>query len=189
MGTNPSKFKGADLPVETVSWDDVTSFCAKLTERERRAGRLPEGYAYQLPTEAHWEYACRAGTKTAFSFGDSLSSLQANFDGNYPYGGAPKGTYLEKTVAVGTYPANAWGFHDMHGNVWEWCRDWYGNYPSGSVSDPIGPASGSNRADRGGSWLNGGHFLRSAERHDDTPGYRFSDLGFRAGLSVQGRAE
>ena len=176
MGSNPSVFKGTNLPVQQVSWDDAVSFCAKLTKRERTAGRLPKGYAYQLPTEAQWEYACRAGTKTAYSFGNSITTKQANYAGR-------------ETTPVGSYTANAWGFHDLHGNVWEWCRDWYGLYPSGSVSDPMGPASGSNRVLRGGSWYYDGHTLRSAKRATNAPGDRDYDLGFRAGLSVQGKAE
>jgi formylglycine-generating enzyme required for sulfatase activity len=120
MGSNPNKFKGADRPVEEVSWNDVTSFCEKLTELESEAGRLPAGMTYQLPTEAEWEYACRAGTTTAFSFGDELTAK----DANYAHDGY--GTGLQRTSNVGEYAANPWGFHDMHGNVWEWCADWVG---------------------------------------------------------------
>ncbi len=189
MRSNPSNFKGANLPVEQVSWDDATMFCAKLTERERSTGLLPEGYAYQLPTEAQWEYACRAGAKTAFSFGDSLSSREANFDGNHPYGDAEEGVSPEKTSAVGSYPANAWGFHDLHGNVWEWCQDWYGQYPNGPVRDPVGPAVGSRRVFRGGSWFNVAQYLRSANRYWREPYCRTSSLlGFRLSLRTSPRA-
>ena len=138
---NPSHFKGANRPVEKVSWTEVTSFCDKLTEMEKKAGRVPKGMAYQLPTEAQWEYACRAGTKTAFSFGDSLTFGQANIRGG-----------PGETVDVGKYPANEWGFQDMHGNAWEWCQDWYGDYPRGAVRDPVGLATGASRVARGGSW-------------------------------------
>ena len=171
MGDNPSFFKGADRPVENVTWNDVTSFCEKLTELERKTRRLPAGMAYQLPTEAQWEYACRAGTKSAFSFGDSLTSSQANIDGG-----------PGETTDVGKYPANAWGFHDMHGNVWEWCADWMANYPAGPLTDPTGPASGSSRVTRGGSWTNAGHRLRSARRYLNSSGLRNSYLGFRLSL-------
>jgi formylglycine-generating enzyme required for sulfatase activity len=173
MSSNPSKFKGANLPVEDVSWNDATSFCKKLTERERKADRLPMGSAYQLPTEAQWEHACRAGTKTAFSFGDDLSSRQVNF-----------GNEIRKTTAVGSYPANAWGFHDLHGNVYEWCQDWYGDYPSGSVRDPMGPADGSKRVARGGSWHYGTQDLRSADRSSFVPDYRYHIMGFRPSLRL-----
>ncbi|MFP6899672.1 MAG: formylglycine-generating enzyme family protein [Opitutales bacterium] len=190
MGTSPSYFKGANLPVEQVSWNDAVSFCAKLTDRERKADRLPVGYAYRLPTEAQWEHACRAGTKTAFAFGDDLSSRQANFDGNYPYGGAAKGVYLEKTAPVGSYPANAWGFHDLHGNVYEWCQDWYGDYPSGSVRDPVGPPVGSARVFRGGSWGDFAQYLRSAFRLEFGPDFRLDGRGFRPSLRLdQGKAK
>jgi len=173
MGTNPSKLKGATLPVEQVSWDDAMQFCQKLTQLEKEAGRMPEGYTYTLPTEAQWEYACRAGTKTAYSFGDVITPKQANYylgDGN--------------TTPVGTYPANAWGFHDMHGNVLEWCLDWYGSYPSVSVSDPVGPSVGSTRVDRGGSWDSLARDMRSANRSRNTPVYRISILGFRLSLQT-----
>ena len=168
MGNNPSKFKGADRPVEHVSWNDVVEFCKKLTEMEKKAGRVPQGMSYQLPTEAQWEYACRAGTSTMYSWGDSISSSNANYDEN-----------VDETTPVGKYPANPWGFHDMHGNVWEWCADWYADYPSGSVTDPIGPASGSSRVIRGASWTNGRHMtLRSADRLY-YPSYRTNSVGFR----------
>jgi formylglycine-generating enzyme required for sulfatase activity len=171
MGSNPSEFKGADRPVEKVSWTDVTSFCGKLTASERTAGRLPAGMTYQLPTEAQWEYACRAGTKTAFSFGAGLTSGQANISGG-----------PGETTAVGKYPANGWGFHDMHGNVLEWCADWYRDYPTGAARDPVGPADGSDRVSRGGSWGRTADDARSAIRDWDEPADSFISLGFRLSL-------
>jgi formylglycine-generating enzyme required for sulfatase activity len=171
MGSNPSKFKGADRPVEEVSWDDAVEFCKKLTEMEKKAGRVPEGMAYQLPTEAQWEYACRAGTTTAFSFGESLTSRQANIRGG-----------PGETTPVGNYPANPWGFHDMHGNVYEWCADWYGDYPSGAARDPVGPAVGSYRVLRGGSWGSTANDARCADRVRNAPADSFDALGFRLSL-------
>ena len=184
MGSNRSVFKGANRPVENLNGEDGTSFCEKLTEVELTAGRLPAGMTYQLPTEAQWEYACRAGTTTVFSWGDTASSTQANFDGNYPYGGAAKGPYLGRTTDVGQYAANPWGFHDMHGNVPEWCADWYGDYPTGAVTDPVAALgySYSYRAARGGSWDSWANSARSAFRWgsmstlsaDITLGFRLS---------------
>jgi sulfatase modifying factor 1 len=171
MGSNPSRFKGGDRPVENVSWTEVTSFCAKLTASERTAGRLPTGMAYQLPTEAQWEYACRAGTRTTFAFGDELTAQDANFDES-----------VGETTAVGKYPANGWGFHDMHGNVFEWCADWYGDYPAGAARDPVGPADGSSRVLRGGSWSRSALYARSANRRRNEPAYCYYYLGFRLSL-------
>ena len=118
-------------PVEQVTWFDATNYCALLTERERLAGRLPEGYVYRLPTEAEWEYACRAGTTSAFHYGPALRSGMANFRGRYEYDSLvgttenPAGIWLGRTTEVGSYAPNAWGLYDMHGNVWEWCQDWW----------------------------------------------------------------
>jgi sulfatase modifying factor 1 len=154
-----------------VSWTEVTSFCDKLTELEREAGRLPAGMAYQLPTEAQWEYACRAGTTTAYSFGAELTSDQANIRGG-----------PGKPTDVGEYPANGWGFHDMHGNVYEWCADRYGDYPRGAVRDPVGPAVGSYRVARGGSWYGAAYLARSAIRYGFEPALSGSSLGFRLSL-------
>jgi formylglycine-generating enzyme required for sulfatase activity len=171
MGSNPSYFKGADRPVEKVSWTDVTSFCAKLTASEQVAGRLPAGMTYKLPTEAQWEYACRAGTKTAYAFGNSLTEKDANFDEN-----------VDETTDVGKYPANPWGFYDMHGNVWEWTADWYEKFTSRAVSDPVGPADGSNRVLRGGSWGITASDARSAYRFRYGPAISNLNLGFRLSL-------
>jgi len=184
MGSNPSYFTG-DLkrPAEEMTWIDATNYCGKLTQQERSAGRLPAGYVYRLPTEAEWEYACRAGTTTATAYGDSLSSAQANFDGNYPYNGAAVGPYLGRTTAVGSYTPNAWGLYDMHGNVWEWCLDWYGTYPGGSVTDPKGAVSGSYRVVRGGGWGGDGWLCRSAYRFHYWPDYRSNGIGFRPVLA------
>jgi len=182
MGTNPSEYKGGDRPVEAVSWTAATSFCDKLTALEREAGRLPAGMAYQLPTEAQWEYACRAGTKTAFSFGDSLTSDQANIRGG-----------PDETTNVGKYPANPWGFHDMHGNVWEWCADWYGDYPTGAARDPVGPADGfpnhRDRVFRSGSWDARASGARSARRDGFVPASSSIPLGFRLSLRPVSKTE
>ncbi len=176
VGKNPSKFRGPDLPVEQVSWDDVQKFCRKLQ------GRLPRelaGKTARLPTEAEWEYACRAGTTTPFHYGDSLDSSMANFDGNNPYGGGRKGEYREQTTPVGSFRPNAWGLYDMHGNVLEWCTDWYGEYPSGAVTDPTGPGSGERRVVRGGGWFNLAGFCRSAFRFLNGLDARYYFIGFR----------
>ena len=118
MGTNPSHFKGEGNPVESVSWNDAVEFCKRLSEKE--------GKKYRLPTEAEWEYACRAGTTTPFHTGETISTSQAHYDGHYVYGNGAKGVYRERTMSVGSFSPNAFGLYDMHGNVWEWCQDWYG---------------------------------------------------------------
>jgi len=168
MGSNPSEFREPKNPVDTVSWEDAISFCEKLNRHESFG--LPDGFRFNLPTEAQWEYACRAGTSNTYCFGDSLSSAQANFNGNHPYGGAPKGRYLKRTARVGSYKPNAWGLYDMHGNLYEWCRDVYGHYPEKSTTDPVGPKEGGLRVHRGGCWM--GHALscRSADREEVGPG-------------------
>ena len=181
MGTNPSYFKGADLPVEYVAWEDAMEFCAKLTEIEKAAGRLPKGYEYTLPTEAQWEYACRAGTTTALNSGKNLSSEEKcpEMDevGWYGYNTA------NKTHPVGQKLPNAWGLYDMHGNVLEWCLDLYNTrgYPSSEVIDPIG-TTGIMRVVRGGSYARSdAGRCRSAYRLSGTIGFR--DSGFRVALA------
>ena len=178
-GQTEVKGEGSDLPVYCVDHTEATEFSSRLTETERREGRLPDGWSYALPTEARWEYACRAGTTTATAFGASLRSRQANFDGNNPYGGAEKGPYLQETAPVGRYPANAWGLCDMHGNVWEWCSDWYDRQLVDGV-DPRGPLSGNDRVIRGGGWDFGARGCRSADRDGCDPALRGDNvLGFR----------
>lgn len=174
MGSNPSHFKqcGGNCPVEQVSWDDVQEFIRRLNER----GGTEK---YRLPTEAEWEYAARSGTRTPLSFGSCLSTGQANYDGNYPLKGCSKGQYRKRTVPVATFGTNAWGLYDMHGNVWEWVQDWYGDYPKGSVSDPAGPRRGSDRVIRGGGWSNSARGCRSANRDRYNPGHRDYFVGFR----------
>jgi formylglycine-generating enzyme required for sulfatase activity/uncharacterized protein YgiM (DUF1202 family) len=181
MGAEPSHFKGDDLPVESVSWEDAQAFMAKLNGKNV----LPAGWKWSLPSEAQWEYACRAGTMTATSYGDSLSSMQANFDGNEPYGSASKGPYLEKTSPVGSYAANAWGLQDMHGNVSEWCSDWYADKLPGGT-DPMGAFSGTHRVGRGGSWNFRGLNCRSAGRDWLDTGFGNDSGGFRCALVVAG---
>jgi formylglycine-generating enzyme len=181
LSATPSGFSGnANRPVEKVSWNDVQVFLTRLNAAEEAAGRLPAGMAYQLPTEAQWEYACRAGTTTAYSWGDNIASTNAN----YIYDGW--GTGLQRTSDVGQYAANPWGFHDMHGNVSEWCADWYEeNYPIGAVSDPVGPADGcwgAYRVLRGGSWDNTADNARSAFRSRYVPALSLNHLGFRLSL-------
>jgi formylglycine-generating enzyme required for sulfatase activity len=171
MGNNPSQFKGDKLPVVQVSWNDAVEFCDELNKKER----IPRGWEFALPTEAQWEYACRAGTTTAYSWGDNITPQLANYNDSG----------INKTVEVGSYKANPWGFFDMHGNVWEWTADWHGAYPSSSVIDPRGPSNGSSRVYRGGSWFRSGADLRSGNRHDNDPGYRNDGIGFRVGFQQQ----
>ena len=199
VGSNPSYFNGVqngtnygtDLtrPVEQVDWYDATNYCAMRTQQERAGGLIPTNYVYRLPTESEWEYACRAGTTTAFYLGSGLYSGQANFIGQYEYDASvgtinnPSGIYLGQTTAVGSYTANGWGLYDMIGNVDEWCQDWYGTYPAGSVADPQGPATGSHRVIRGSSWLNYARYCRSAYRNDNHPEYLAIIFGFRVVLA------
>jgi formylglycine-generating enzyme required for sulfatase activity len=182
IGKNPSYFQGAivgnenaDLPVDDVSWYDAVEFCKKLSElpEEKKAGRV-----YRLPTEAEWEYACRAGSKTAYSFDDE--------EGLLPEYGWFNRNSSNRTHTVGLLEPNAWGLYDMHGNVWEWCSDWYGDYPKGAVSDSTGLKVGSYRVSRGGSWGNRAANCRSANRIGYAPGLRFNSLGFRLALSPDG---
>lgn len=168
-GKNPGSFKGEEnLPVEQVSWEDAVEFCRKLSAlpAETAAGR-----AYRLPTEAEWEYACRAGTTTRFSFGDDENKLSeyAWFSENSQ----------KHTHPVGEKKPNAWALYDMHGNVWEWCHDWLDEYPNASVTDPTGPKSGSRRANRGGCWGNDARSCPSGLRWGDRPGFRGGCTGFR----------
>jgi formylglycine-generating enzyme required for sulfatase activity len=189
MGANPSSFKGGDLPVENVSWDEAVNFCNRLSRRE---GLTPAytvdganvtwnrgATGYRLPTEAEWEYACRAGTTTPFSTGKRITTDQANFDGNFPYNKKDYGIYREKTTAAGSFAPNPWGLYDMHGNVWEWCWDWHGKYPQSSQKDPAGPPSGNRRVLRGGSWYYAAKYARSGSRISNYPSYRNNYIGFR----------
>ena len=181
MGNNPSRFKGSERPVETVSWEDVQDFIERLHE-------LVPGVGFRLPTEAEWEYACRAGTSTTFWFGDQITPEQVNYDGNYPYVGGKKGLYRKETVAVKSLPCNDWGLYQMHGNVWEWCQDWYSGYPTSAVIDPVGPAEGEQRVLRGGCWIDFGWFARSAQRDADDAGSRYGYAGFRLIMKTEKRA-
>jgi formylglycine-generating enzyme required for sulfatase activity len=163
---------GEKQPVMRVSHADATGYAAWLSAQDG-------GRAYRLPTEAEWEYACRAGTATPFWFGATITPAQANYDGNSTYGGGPKGAYREQTTPLGTFAPNGWGLYDMHGNVWEWCADWKGAYPAGRVQDPPGPSTGSGRVLRGGSWISDPDLVRSAYRSANSPDYRGGNNGFR----------
>jgi len=172
-GANPSKFKGDRNPVECVSWNDCQDFLRKA------------GDGLRLPTEAEWEYACRAGTTGAFYFGDTIGTDSANYDGNYTYGNGGKGVYRQRTVEVGSFRSNAWGLYDMHGNVWEWCKDWYATYPPRTVEDPQGPSSGQFRVLRGGSWVNGPRYCRSAYRDFNDPAGAVCYRGLRVARTIE----
>ena len=189
MGTNPSYFKGPDLPVERVSWFDAVAYCNKLSEKEglepaytidsQNVSWNRSANGYRLPAEAEWEYACRAGTTTAFFTGNNITANEANYDGSRPYNNNAKGTYRQKTAPVGSFAPNSLGLYDMHGNVGEWCWDWNAEYTRGEQTDPTGAASGTYRVFRGGAWNHSADFLRSARRSGYTPSSRGDYLGFR----------
>jgi formylglycine-generating enzyme required for sulfatase activity len=178
---------GADYPVGNVNFAEAEDYCRRLTDRCRRSGELPVGWEFRLPTEAQWEYACRAGTTTATSFGDSLSSTQANFRGK-PYNGAEEGPSLSRAAPIGSYPANGWGLHDMHGNTFEWCRNWYHRSLPGGIDPDLHDALDSatrsehgtvSRVRRGGCWADDGWACRSAFRLRFEPERRYDHIGFR----------
>ena len=190
MGVNPSEFTSANgggptHPVENISWDEASAFCKRLSElpEEREAGRV-----YRLPTEVEWEHAGRAGTTTSFHYGPTLTSQQANMNGDQPYF-APRGPSQNRTSPVGSYQPNAFGLYDMHGNVWEWCQDWYSEQylRDAAATDPVGPESGSHRVQRGGCWGAYGECCRSAYRaSNDPPGRRLNCIGMRVVLKSLG---
>jgi formylglycine-generating enzyme len=175
--------EGDDYPVGNVNFGEAEDFCQKLTILARQSSDLPKEWEFRLPTEAQWEYACRAGTTTATSFGDKLSSKQANFKGR-PYNGAEPGPSLGRATRVGSYAANAWGLHDMHGNTFEWCRDWYHAKLPGGVDPDLHAAKATSRVRRGGCWADEGWPCRSAFRLRFEPERRYDHIGFRV-VAVQ----
>ncbi len=175
MGNNPAKFQGVDNPVETVSWDDAVEFCKKLSQKT--------GRTYRLPSEAEWEYACRAGTTRPFYFGETITTDLVNYNGTTtPYGSAPNGVYREETTKVGKFPPNAFGLYDMHGNMWEWCQDVWNNNYSQAPTDGSARLNGNDnqiKLLRGGSWNLFPAYCRSAVHYSDTRDLRLSNHGFR----------
>ncbi|MDR2340244.1 MAG: SUMF1/EgtB/PvdO family nonheme iron enzyme [Deltaproteobacteria bacterium] len=206
MGNNPSNFSGDDLPVENVSWFDAIQFCNAKSIKE---GLTPayeingdtvnwnrNANGYRLPTEAEWEYACRADTITPFNTENSISTKQANYYGTYPYMiethyfsqeklETPPSEYRQQTVPIGSFAPNKWGLFDMHGNVGEWCWDWYGNFTEANQNDPAGASAGTYRITRGGSWNDFGKHLRSAYRSATPPSNRMFNVGFRLARNTQ----
>jgi len=180
MGTEPFGFKGDDLPAESISWDDAVTFCRRLSEMT--------GLEYRLPSEAEWEYACRAHKNTAFDSGDSIGSRQANFNGGYPYGTAPPSDYLQRTTPVGFYSANGFGLFDMHGNVEEWVADtFHVDYEGAPVDGSawVGGGDEKYRMQRGGSWKSAGERLRRGAREFATPETSTDSAGFRVVLVLR----
>jgi formylglycine-generating enzyme required for sulfatase activity len=177
MGRNPSHFTGdSNRPVEKLSYFDAQAYCAALTARERQAGRLPPGYAYRLPTEAEWEHACRAGTTNRFSFGDDPKLAEACSWTSENSGAT--------THPVGLKQPNPWNLHDLHGNVWEWCLDWFAPYPDAPTVDPAGPATGKFKVFRGGGWNQEVEFARSGNRFMMSPSNGIYFVGFRVALGL-----
>ena len=210
MGTNPSYFRGDNLPVEQISWYDAIEYCNRRSERERLtpAYTIDKGRSdpnnrsendtvrwlitwnrnangYRLPTEAEWEYACRAGTVTPFNMGNNITTSLANYDGNYPYNNSSTGTYRRTTTTVGSFAPNPWGLYDMHGNVAEWCWDWFERYAAETQTYPQGAVSGYYRVRRGGSHYSSGQQLRSAYRLFTTPSDRSYGVGLRLVRNAQ----
>ena len=171
---NPGIDQGDDHPVVQVSWNDATEFCKWLSKKE--------GRTYRLPTEAEWEFACRAGTTTVYSLGNTIFVNQANYDGNTRYRGGKTGVNRARTTPVGSFAPNAWGLYDMHGNVWEWCADWLAPFGRGDVTDPVGPDKGLAKVMKGGSWYDEARHCRCAERGGLAPANRSFDIGFRVAL-------
>jgi len=177
VNSNRSKFRGDDLPVDTVLWDEAQEFCRKLSTKESRA--------YRLPYEAEWEFAARAGTTTPFWQGATITTDQVNFKGNFPYRATdPKGENRQRTTPVKQFKANSWGLHDMGGNLWQWCEDGYGDYPNGPIEDPKGGNTETRRVLRGGSWFNNAWNCRAAIRYGFVPAYRRDIIGFRLALRL-----
>jgi formylglycine-generating enzyme required for sulfatase activity len=172
MSANPSRFKGPDRPVENVSWDDAQLFINKMNG-------LKAELKLCLPTEAQWEYSCRAGSTAPFFWGEEIDSDLVNFNGTNPYNKGRRSTYRQETVDVQSLLCNDWGLYQMHGNVWEWCRDWFGEYEKTPIVDPQGAEMGDGRVLRGGSWLDFGRDCRSTCRSHFEPSSRFDDFGFR----------
>jgi formylglycine-generating enzyme required for sulfatase activity len=168
---NPGITQGDNHPVVCVTWNDARAYCAWLSRKDKRK--------YRLPTEAEWEYACRAGTNTAFAAGPTIGTNLANYNGTTAYPGGTRGENRASTTPVGSFAPNAWGIYDMVGNVWEWCNDWYGRYPEGSATDPQGPLNGTARISRGGSWLNAPEYCRAAYRYSGKPDEKHTSVGFR----------
>ena len=169
---------GDDMPMCFVNWSDALAFCKTLTKKEQDAGLIPKEMIYSLPTEAQWEYSCRAGTKTVFGFGDTLTSKDANFYGKLPYGVSEEGEYRKKMTQVKTFQPNPWKLYDMHGNLYEWCLDWYGESLPGGLN-PKGPERGDGRIIRGGAWDRKATSCRSAYRYSRDPVRRAHNIGFR----------
>jgi formylglycine-generating enzyme required for sulfatase activity len=187
--------EGDNYPMYYVRWLEAVEYCNKRSQKE---GLTPaytisgtnvtwnrNANGYRLPTEAEWEYACRAGTVSPFSTGNNITTNQANYNGNNPYNNNAKGEYRQKTTPIGSFQANPWGLYDMHGNVWEWCWDWYGSYSSTAQTDPAGASSGSSRVRRGGGWLGSAGSVRSANRGYYDPDDRNDDIGFRLARNGQ----
>lgn len=172
-GNNPSHFKdlGKEYPVENINWFEIKEFIKKLNELT--------GEKFRLPTEAEWEFVCRAGTITPFSTGENITTEEANYCGEFPYKNFPKGICPESTKPVGSFKPNPWGVYDMHGNVWEWCEDWFCDYPDKFVKDPIGNCETDLKVIRGGSWYFNAESARSARRYTHNPNDRGFSLGFR----------
>jgi formylglycine-generating enzyme required for sulfatase activity len=179
MGGNPSWFRGCgpDCPVERVSWHDVQAFLGRLGDLSH--------HAFRLPTEAEWEYACRAGTTTPFHTGETLSTAQANYDGEGPYGDAPPGKFRRSPTRVASFAPNRFGLHDMHGNVWEWTQDWHCPYPASGARDPLGSCATDFKVIRGGSWYFDANSARCALRYTHRPQDSGFSLGFRVVMEAK----